>query len=243
MLSEALCFGSCVHAIIANDLGQGEPALDMINNMAEWVDTLLVDQYAWSIGRVPNVRDFLDEIAVAYRIWRADVQPTLGSALCQEQTMVLPLGEYNNGHIVLQGTPDYVQEDALYDWKTAGRGWKPEKAQFSIQASLYPALVKQTLGRSIRTFRFWVYDRSKRNWTLFETGRQIAQIDAALRTAYDWGKVLASETYTATPIPEASFNKARGWYCKPNWCSAWNVCDYKYLGDTTLEIQRAERSW
>ncbi len=153
------------------------------------------------------------------------------------------LGNAERGNVFLKGTADLVLEDRLMDWKTSGRAWKQAKADFSVQASLYMPLHKQTLGLEIKKFDFWVYNRQARQWNVMRTKRTIAQIDSALDTALQYGRQIEAGVYPCTPVPEASFNKGRGWYCKPKFCGAWNICKAKYLNDDFNEKEKAVRSW
>jgi len=245
MISEPLAFGSCTHEIIGRHLIEGEQQDRMLLSMDEWVEELLVEQYDWSLTKVPNVRDFFSEISIAYRSWIENVLPTipLDEILLVEEEQWMLLGEGARGNVFLKGTADLVLQDTLMDWKTSGRAWKQSKADFSVQASLYMPLHKQALEVSIQRFWFWVFNRQKAEWNLLKTNRTVAQIDAALATAYQYGLQIEAGAFPCTPVPEASFNKARGWYCKPKFCSAWNVCDAKFMNDDFVEGEIAERNW
>lgn len=245
MLSEPLVFGTCVHEIIANHLLEGKLQEKMLLSMDVWIEQLLVDDYDWTLKKVPLVRDFFSEIAVAYRSWVTHVEPTLDSKqiIAVEQRQLMYLGEGNSGNIFLHGTADLVFSNLLMDWKTSRRAWKQQKADFSIQASLYMPLHKQTLEVSIQEFWFWVFNRGAGVWSLLKTKRSTDQIDAALATALEYGRQIEAKAFPCTPVPEASFNKQRGWYCKPKFCSAWNVCDSKFMNDGINEKEIAVRSW
>ncbi len=245
MLSEPLVFGTCVHEIIANHLLEGKLQEKMLLSMDVWIEQLLVDDYDWTLKKVPLVRDFFSEIAVAYRSWVTHVEPTLDSKqiIAVEQRQLMYLGEGNSGNIFLHGTADLVFSNLLMDWKTSRRAWKQQKADFSIQASLYMPLHKQTLEVSIQEFWFWVFNRGAGVWSLLKTTRTTDQIDAALATALEYGRQIEAKAFPCTPVPEASFNKQRGWYCKPKFCSAWNVCDSKFMNDGINEKEIAVRSW
>lgn len=237
-LSEAATFGTCIHYLISEDLTTGEPRLDLISNMEEWVEEILVAE-DWSLSKVPNAQDFMTELTNAYRIWRHEVYPQLPEAISLEEEMYLPLG----GSYYLRGTSDAVFDNVIMDWKTSGRDWKEGKADMSIQASLYMALVKQNLGKSIRKFEFWVFNRKKREWVSFPTSRRIKEINSALLSAYDYAYKMDKEAYTATPVTDTFGKKVRGWYCSPKWCGAWNICPAKYLNDNKNETEIAVRSW
>lgn len=245
MLSEPLVFGTCVHEIIANHLLEGKLQEKMLLSMDVWIEQLLVDDYDWTLKKVPLVRDFFSEIAVAYRSWVTHVEPTLDSEqiIAVEQRQLMYLGEGNSGNIFLHGTADLVFSNLLMDWKTSRRAWKQQKADFSIQASLYMPLHKQTLEVSIQEFWFWVFNRGAGVWSLLKTKRSTDQINAALATALEYGRQIEAKAFPCTPVPEASFNKQRGWYCKPKFCSAWNVCDSKFMNDGINEKEIAVRTW
>lgn len=244
MVSEPLVFGTCVHYLAEKDLEAGEPRLDLLTNMNEWVEEILTTQYDWSLAQVPNVRDFFDELAGAYRLWRTQVRPTLkGTPLGVECEMRMYLGEGNRNRIHLQGTADVLYPSRLVDFKTSKRPWSQAKADVSIQASLYMALAKQVYDVEVKRMTFWNYARSKREWLPIHTVRTVKQIDAALLSAYEYGLQIEAGIFPATPVPEASFQKKRGWYCSPQYCGAWNICPSKYMNDDVDEKIVAVRSW
>jgi hypothetical protein len=243
-VSEAMAFGTCMHYLGERHLA-GDDMGKMLLNMREWVEEILVTQYDWTLDRVPDVHEFFSELGVAYRTWTQQILPEIESQeiVALEETIFLPLGETASGtRVLLQGTPDIITTP-IRDMKTAGTGWKKSKAELSIQASLYMALVKQGFGLNVREFVFDVYNRRKSEWEMIPVSRRVKDIDAALRTALDYGNKIELKAFTASPVPEASFTKKRGWYCSPKYCEAWNVCDYKYLGDDVNENIVAIRSW
>lgn len=244
MVSEPLAFGTCMHYLAEQDIISGAPRLDLLMNMNEWVDEILREQYDWTIDQVPNPRDFFEKLSIAYRTWRRQVRPNLrGTPLAVEEEWFLELGEGNNGPIWLKGTADVVYPTRLVDFKTSNSKWTQDKADVSIQASLYMALARQALDVKINKFTFWTYYRRSNEWTPYTTTRTSAQIDAALRTAHDYGLQHEAKIYPATPVPESSFVKKRGWYCSARFCGAWNICTAKFLGDGVEEDEEATRSW
>lgn len=242
-ISEPLVFGTCTHHLIAQDLLVGEPRLDLLTSMDEWVEEILVTEYDWSLSQVPNPRDFFAEVTTAYRQWRKSVYPKLPEAIALEKEMYMYLGEGDKGNYHLRGTPDAVFENQIMDWKTSGRPWKDGKAHYSIQASLYMGLVKQDTGIPIRKFVFWIFNKSKREWQAIRTERRVKEINAALVSAYDYARKIEAGVYTATPVREVFSKKERGWYCSAKYCGAWNICPVKYLNDDVDENVLAIRSW
>lgn len=245
MVSEPLAFGTAVHYLISEHLIHGKQQDKLLQTMPKWVDDMLRDDYDWGLDKVPNVGGFFGEISAAYSRWINFVLPTLPDApVLIEEEQRMYLGEGNSGNIFLKGTADAVYEDSLYDWKTAGRGWKPEKAAVSVQASLYMPLHKQTIAPwSAQKFTFWVFNRQSGAWGKIVTRRTIPQMNGALRTALEYGKMMEAGIYPCSPVPEASFNKKRGWYCSPKFCSAWNICKSKFMNDGVDEKVKAVRSW
>lgn len=245
MVSEPLAFGTAVHHLIAEDLLHGEQQDRLLLSMHQWVDEMLIEQYEWSLDRVPDPRAFFGEITTAYRLWREDVFPRIdrGKVLSIEEEQYLYLGEGREGNIWLRGTADLVLEGTLVDWKTSGRGWKQAKAEDSIQASLYMPLYKQALGVPIQKFTFWVFNRQRREWTPHATKRRVAEINAALTNALEYGKQLEAKIFPCTPTTEVYFEPKRGWYCSPKFCGAWNICTAKFINDGVNENVVAERSW
>ncbi len=252
-VNEKMVFGTCTHYLAEQDLVSGSERLDLLTNMGEWVEPILSEQYDWSLDQVYDPIAFFSELGVAYRTWRQQVHPLMKGSVAIEQEMWLPLGEGNNSYlsagkpdqamIWLKGTPDAVYEDRIVDLKTSGKAWSQAKADLSIQASLYMSLTKQELEIGIRKFTFYVYDRSKSRWDTIDTERTVPQINAALLTAYNYGLQHEAKIYPATPVPEANFNKKRGWYCQPHFCGAWNICDSKYINDGYDYTKVAIRSW
>lgn len=242
-VSEAMCFGTCLHYLVAADLEAGEARLDLLTNMGEWVDKILVDEYEWSVAQITKPEEFFSSLGVAYRTWRQQVRPLIKNLVTFEEEMFLYLGDGDHSQIWLKGTPDIVTQTRLRDTKTTKKLWAPAKAQLSIQTSLYLPLVKQNCGLDYKKFTFDIYDRSKSTWTSISVERTVKEINAALDTAYEYGRMLEAQIFPATPVPDASFNKARGWYCRANWCGAWNICNSKFLDDATDETEVAVRSW
>ncbi len=246
-VSEPMVFGTCAHYMIAQDI-TGYPniasTLELLSNMDEWVEPILVEEYDWTLDKVPNVRDFFSELTSAFTMWKSVVQPSLpDSCSAIEQEMFLPLGEGERGTIILKGTPDAVLREVIIDWKTSGRAWKESKAHHSIQVDADEALVKQNLGVSIREFVFWVYNRQKREWTAIPTSRRVADINASLSRLLDYGKILERGSFHATPTTDTFGEIKRGWFCSTKYCGAWNVCPAKYLNDDVDEKEEAVRSW
>ena len=240
-VNEKMVFGTCLHYLIAEDL-TGNDALTLLSSMNEWVEIILSEEYDWSLDKVDDVPSFFSELSSAYRMWKTEVYPKLGEPIAVEKKMLLPLGEGEKGMLWLQGTPDAVFEDHIVDWKTSGKAWKQNKADYALQPSLYPALVRQNLGIEVKKFVFYVYDRSQRRWDVLRTARRVKDINASLLTAYDYARKIEAGNLTANPVPD-SFNLKRGWYCSANYCPAWNICPAKYLADDVNENEIAIRSW
>lgn len=244
-VSEPLVFGTLVHELIACDLQEGERQAERLMKWDDWVEPILQEQYEWTIDLIPKRREFYTEVGTAYRAWVSHVLPEIETSkiMALEEEMQLYLGEGRSGGVWFQGTADLVLEDVIVDWKTSRKGWKDSKAQFGIQPTLYPPLIKQTYNKSVRSFAYWVFDRQKRQWTPHYTKRRIRTINAGLHIAYDYGLQIEAEIFPATPLDENYFEYKRGWWCSPKYCEAWNICEYNSLPDDVSPNDKAKREW
>lgn len=244
-VSEKLAFGTFVHYLIENDLQEDKEQVELLANMGDWMNEILKVEYDWSLDKVDNHVELFSQVGTAYRLWRTEVRPNIRSEILSvEDEVYMYLGPGEQGNIFLKGTPDIDCKSYLRDVKTSGNRWSQEKADYSIQASLYLALSKYNTGVAKKDFYFDTFWRGKsyQEWTTIKTSRTEREINAALATAYAAGLKLESGKLTANPVPE-NFNKKRGWYCSVNYCPAWNCCEYKYMHDDTDETVVAIRSW
>jgi hypothetical protein len=164
------------------------------------------------------------------------------------QRMSLGLHPVSGEPIEMFGTPDavYPVDELIVDWKTAGRQWDKKKIPGQLQPLAYNALLAASMSMpDFFVFHFYVYDRSKGNWKLFDYGRPSSlQVDALIEQAF--GMALLSE---GAPVytPQGQGYTTRGWHCDPRYCDAWEICPGKYLVKDGKEKKRAlrvsERGW
>ena len=258
--SEPLTFGSVFH-YGCHQVVKGASLLEVIDPSvlrAELV-RILVTEYA--LPSIPDVYDvveglseqrvesFIEEMQVAlsqwYKAYWKEKQSQI-TVLIAEQTLFRPLGQTKEGRwIVLQGTPDAVYDiPKLVDWKTAARGWKFEKAQFTDQFPLYASLVEYNYGLLPLEAEFVVYNRQNGLIEVHETSREQIHVEVAVRNTFLRGLQLASgDPLPATPVVTEYFKEKRGWYCGPKYCPAWNCCEFKWLNDKVDETVERKLSW
>ena len=181
------------------------------------------------------------EILVAVAQWQVNVRPLLPDEQPEiEQTLRAKAGthdsEMKNGpsvDVFVQGTPDvaYPEAGMIVDWKSAGRMWKPDKAEGQIQPIAYPWMYRESFGTDITRFVFWVYDRKGKFWAPFEQqteGVDRERAEGAFRIAAVNAAVAIDEgLWTWTPGGQGW--ASRGWHCSPKYCDAWSVCWGKHL--------------
>jgi hypothetical protein len=165
-------------------------------------------------------------------------------AVGREQRLYRPLGTVKvpgtkqPKQVWVTGMPDLWTGDVLVDWKTSSRNWGKDKAQGMLQDDIYAGLVEYVDGIALREGMYVVGDRSKQAWHEHHTTMTDASIEAALQRAYAHARDLILGTWSYSPTN--SFG-SRHWPCRPNFCSAWDRCPAKFLGDSydnqPIEIQ------
>lgn len=222
--SEPMLFGTVVHNMIeAHLLGGSANAADALWK-AQADDEFNLMEYASDHA----VEYLLDGTTMAYERWLDHVLPRLPDEqpVYVEQKMQRPLAELEDGRVIwVQGTPDVGYSDRILDWKTAGRGWKENsngqsKGSFGAQAPTYLWLD----GRGLKTFTFYVYDRSKDEWGEYITQWDSSQLSANLLTIEGIGRAIAAGVVYYTPSSDTFGKVQRGWHCSPKYCGAWEIC-------------------
>lgn len=190
--------------------------------LAEWVIHVRDMGYAW-----------LEQ-------WGTPNWHLLEQAIVREDKLYRPLGYDSKGktRIWLSGHPDLALDDEITDWKTSSRNWQAGKAQGAVQDDIYAALVDWNFGTDIRKGRFVVGDRAKGVWVEHFTNITPASKEAAIQRAWIHADSLINETWSYTPTN--TFGK-RGWHCKPQYCSQWDACPFKALGDEWDDMPQETR--
>lgn len=242
VVSEPILFGTFTHSVIEAGLEAengfrpplGREELNQILNG-------VLSEYP-PVDGVDAVKDeWFTEVQAAVRLLPLELN--MNDIVTFEDTIHMQLGTTENNEIVwLQGTPDAATESVVYDWKTAGRGWDKTQAHYRYQTDLYLALLSYKTGRPYRKFTYLVWNRRKGEWEKHSTERTDAQIESSLKRTYEYGRMIAAEVFPPTPVVTEYFKHKRGWYCSAKYCSAWNVCDFKYLNDDIDESEVAEIS-
>ncbi len=223
--SYAMERGSLVHARIEHHLNRGysfawETELDDIIQRDTDGEYTIADVPSKGVGRM------IGEADAAFTEWKNDVVPTIeqyGDDIEVEVTKYLILPDADDA--IMAGTPDLVvpDEKVIIDWKTAKADWKDHKKFGELQPAAYTALN----GWSQSTFTFWVFDFAKFKWNAHTVYVTPKQVSAWLNLAEDVAQSMKAGIYPAKPHGQGW--TARGWHCSPKYCSAWDVCQAKYL--------------
>lgn len=244
-----MSIGSITHAVIEQGIERGgnyfpspQDVLDLWRTLAREKDNFDLD----AVADYAVVRTYTYEVRDAYHAWRTEVWPQLQdlTVLAVEREMEAHVGYLPSGRpVYLRGTPDLAVPTELHDWKTSRRKWDQGKADGRIQGPIYARLAQDNLPDIGRVERmvYWVYDRSKGEWTFVIQEISEPMIEAAVNAALEWAGIAEAGFYP--PTPTTSSGKAgRGWWCSANYCHAWDVCSYKAMvaDGTNLEIKRAK---
>lgn len=254
---EPLTYGSVDHALKYR-LISGESKLNVLEASSVRGELFQILTQEYALPPPPLVYEaveglsegavaaFVAEQQVGVSKWYEEYwskQPKDLPITCAEVTLYRPLGEAPSGRlVVLQGTPDLVTYK-IVDHKTAARGWKFEKAQFTEQLPTYSALVEYNYGFLPLEGEFVVYNRQNGKIEVYETDRKEVHVRATLANAHLRGIQLDSKILPATPIVTEYFKDKRGWYCSPKYCPAWNPCEFKWLNDNVDESAERTMSW
>jgi hypothetical protein len=122
--------------------------------------------------------------------------------------------------IYLKGTPDYVYDGVVYDFKTATDverqypQWEVDR--FHVQPTVYCALT------GAADFCYLVHEKgdngiAKQVWT--ERG----PID------FGWLGYQLQSMLPTLHTPGVWPMNDQGWHCSPKWCPAWSVCKGSYM--------------
>ena len=252
--SEAMFFGSVVHAMIDRFLTLGDEGAWPFQ-LTTWEaihETMLTeaidDGFVLSeVATTEQIVLFVDEVRSSCQAWYSQVWQEWFheiNVVGSEVKLTRPLGVLADGRAVwLQGTPDIHTGADLYDWKTSGSKWSINgdgltKGSFQPQAPLYLHLMGLTEGH----FTFVVYDRKEGTWTTHTTEWSASSVASAVRNAWEVGKQIGAKAFPYLPF-ESSFGKyKRGWHCSPKYCGAWDICPGKDMIsdgiDTSVKIDR-----
>jgi hypothetical protein len=255
--NEAPGWGTGMHAIIAHFMETGEVPGTVQDVLDRWVDELLMREPSEDIGTYASLEAlsvWAGEMKTGFDLWLEQFWLPQGQheeTIAAEETVMRPLGVLPNGRDVwIRGTPDRVlmvnDQVQIQDWKTAGRGWKKGKADSNAVQLLSYAWLSEHHGPVTRG-TFVVYDRAKQEWTWSDKSFAIDadRIELGLRAMWSMAEQLDSGTAVANPFAMGGFGDGRGWHCKPKFCSAWNICDFKALpaDGVHVEIRPREMSW
>lgn len=156
--------------------------------------------------------------------------------LC-EQEMGAPLCECDGWMIVLNGTPDYVDEfNTVWDWKSASSEYNAfETVEWAIQPAAYTFLATECAGMGeVNDFTYAI---------AIKPNGVIQTIDV-VRRREDWewlGRVAAGALALLTALPAGGWPVVHNHHlCSPTWCPWWDRCRGAFIHRelTTTGAQR-----
>jgi hypothetical protein len=253
--SEPMAWGTGVHKLNANRIIFGDVADDMASSPAAVLGIWAQEMRDRSDGEdifTYATRSYLlgqaTEMLSAHKLWVERFWLPVGQHLevvAVEDTRIRPLGVLPSGRDVwIRGTADFVTSTAVYDWKSAGRGWKRGKAESNIQHLIYAWLVEDLA--EIDEAAYVVYNRQTAEWAWDDTTLPVTNeaIRTALHAMWDMAKQIDTGTTHASPLVRGGFGDGRGWHCSPKFCGAWSICPAKYLiADGKAGLPREKQKW
>jgi hypothetical protein len=136
--------------------------------------------------------------------------------------------------ITIAGTMDYVDEfECIWDWKTAGREYEAyEYKRYKIQPTVYTFALAHELGLHDHPE---VVDWEFSYGISIKSGRKTNQMLHVTRNNGHWSwlqeQFVAIGNLILADLPTWPLND-QGWWCSPKWCSAWDQCKGKHLGES-----------
>lgn len=175
------------------------------------------DDFQWiQVKRQVTLERHVTNLLLAYE---RHVLPQVPMNGLVEHTMTAPVGVFRGWDVHLTGTPDYIAQRAVFDWKTSGRVWnRYETVNWDIQSTCYTFLAQECLGVDVRDFTFIVgivphgdlqiidLARHEGDWLWLK--RQIAQAVTML-------DVLPTDEWVTNH---------QHWLCSSRWCPFWDTC-------------------
>jgi len=239
--SEAMTFGTMIHSFAEQRLMGLSRVVTADDLESWWVEAVAKDGHDLHDLAAPDVvAAGVQEALQACAAWDKAVRPHVDreGAGDPEVSMLAPIGTTPRGREVwLQGTADYVTATRIFDWKTAGRGWKESKAHSTGQASAYTFLAEATGRGLIPDHTYWVWNRQAYTWNHWDTHREPEHVTAWLAHAFMRALEIENGAFPFTPWASTFGDFKRGWWCSAKYCSAWDVCEGKYLNDDVWEGQ------
>jgi hypothetical protein len=231
--SDATAAGTAVHlgielavqSIIDDGVVLG---LDAISEAAHAeLDELIVEPgFQWVQMKEGAVRSFIDKALVRFY---DDVLPTLKPVAAEATFGPLVLHEDSKRVIECTGTIDYIDEEGLKDWKTAGRPYEPwEKQRWAIQPTVYTlcAAKAQLIDMAPEIpFEYVV---------LIKGGTVGLQRITVTRHEGDWNWLI-DKCVTIAELIEAQIpswpKQDNTALCSPKFCGAWYRCKGKHYAE------------
>lgn len=247
--SEAMFAGTAMHFLIDNFIDRWLAHEDLaVFNDVEWIEQYIVSVALQKEGmdlmsKFPSarhMRQWITELMFMLNSWVEDWllvrdnASVVEQAVGRENRLYMPVGTVKRPgtrepiKVWVSGHPDLYTGDVLIDWKTSSKNWRKGKAYGMSQDDVYAALVEYNDGLKLRESIFVVGDRNSRGWHEHHARMTEASIEAARLRAWTHARDLILETWSYTPT--GSFG-TRHWPCRPEYCSAWDVCQAKAIGD------------
>lgn len=230
--NDALACGTAVHLHAAARL-EGHSHATAYGRAFEWLDQESQrDDFRWVKVKKPETMFAHFDACVAG--WEKHVLRQLPDNGLVERTITAPLGEpdQDGWQVMLQGTPDYVVEGIVWDWKTSGSEYNAyERSQWAIQPTSYTYLVSYE-WEPTNDFTYAVMVKPHGYVQLLDVER--GPSDWAWLARIAEGFLRMARTMSDQPWPVIHTHAL----CDPKWCAYWDRCRGAYLaGEHNVSIR------
>jgi hypothetical protein len=118
------------------------------------------------------------------------------------------------------GVLDVATDNALVDWKSAGKKWPEGREHRETQPTVYDALYRFEYGIS-PALGFGVFSDSTKAGALYD-------YRGTTRTPGDWETLCRGADTMIRMIQAGLFPPAvpGSWWCTPKFCGLWSICRY-----------------
>lgn len=142
--------------------------------------------------------------------------------IATEKAFDLPVYNDPFREIRFRGFIDYVDEEGLWDWKTAGQPHKVwEKEKQDLQSVIYPWAYAHLEGKQFEwmDYKVFIHGQHFQTYRLRYNSQKL-----------EWLKfqALQAALLIEANLPHWTMND-QGWWCAPKWCDAWDNCKGKFL--------------
>ena len=232
--NDALATGQAVHLHAAGRL-EGESFPVAYAKAYAWLDAEWQrDGFEWVKVKTPET--MFGHFDACVQGWERHVLRQIPAHGQVETTLSFPLGEPDDEgwQVILEGTPDYVAEGTVWDWKTAASEYNAwESAEWAIQPTSYTYLASRAYGEDVTDFTYAVMVKPRGQVQMIDVERGPNDWAWLARIAHSYMTMARDMLDVPWPVIHTHH------LCDPKWCPYWDGCRGSYMrGDQPIQLRR-----